>query len=704
MTTARSATRLVAAAALTALALATPPALAAPKPKAGAQTAATGGWDVRIRRDTFGVPHILGRTAADAAYGLAYAHCEDDFATLQESIFTSRGKLASIKGAAGLPSDDLFRLMDVDRILDARYESDLSPALRHILDGYAAGVNRYAALHPDKVLAGFTAVTGRDLAAATLFRGPTFYGLDGVFAQVATGKLPGLADERGSNAVALAPQRTSDHHTRVLFNSHQPFTGPFAWWEAVVESRDGWHVAGAFFPGTPFLLGGHNEHLGWAATVNHPDLVDVYRLVTDAEHPGQYRLDGAWKAFETRKVTLDVKGADGALSKVERTYLRSDHGPVLKAPSGAMFAVRYPTSGGARALAEYWAMNKASTMAEWKAALAMRALPSINYVYGDEKGNIGFVHNGIYAEKKEGVDWSKIAPGDRSDLIWTQTRPFSQTPQIWNPKSGFLFNSNNTPFKASDPEDDLKPANFPASMGLQTDMTNRAYRALETFGQDKAITPQAYLTYKYDTRYSDRSDERVWVKEVLAADAGGDKDFAAAQAALKAWDGAADYASRGQALVTLIWLQKRQHPEWSAVQAIKASTPMLIKAFGRVDPQWREVNRLRRGALDLPVDGGPDTFRALYAAPASDGRLVALNGDGYIMFMDWDTKGKLTSRSVHFFGSATLDSASPHYGDQSPLFAAHQSKPVLFTEAQLKGQVERDYRPGEEIAGKAPRS
>ena len=128
---------------------------------------------------------------------------------------------------------------------------------------------------------------------------------------------------------------------------------------------------------------------------------------------------------------------------------------------------------------------------------------------------------------------------------------------------------------------------------------------------------------------------------------------------------------------------------------VKGAIPLLKANYGRVDPKWGEVNRLRRGKLDLPVDGGPDTFRALYGRPDPDGRLHGVNGDCYIMWMDWDRNGKLSSKSIHQFGSATLDESSPHYADQSPLFAAHQTKPVWFTEAQLQGHVERDYRPGE---------
>ena len=648
-------------------------------------------YDVTIRRDTFGVPHVLGKTDADAAYGLGFAQAEDDFITIQESTFTSRGKLASIKGAEGVPSDTLLELMDVPGMLERGYERDLSPKVRRILDAYAAGVNRYAALHPEQVTAGLLPIRGRDIAAFTLFRGPTFYGLDGVFAQVATGKLPEIK-ESGSNGLAVGPARSADGHTRLLFNSHQPFTGPFTWYEAVVESGEGWHVAGSFFPGSPFLLGGHNAHLGWAATVNHPDLVDVFRLTMNPANPDQYRLDGKWRDLEKRTITIAVKQPDGSIKSVTREVLSSAHGPVLRSSQG-VFAIRYPTQGGVGQLGQYYAMNRASNMAQWKAAMAMQALPSINYLYADEKGNIGYLSNGLYPLRKDGPDWSGVVAGDRSDLIWTKVRPFAQSPQLWNPKSAWVFNSNNGPFHATDAKDDLNPANYPASMGIETHMTNRAWRALETYGADSQITAQEFDAYKYDLAYSLQSEEYAWVKAVVTADVGTDPDLVAAQAVLRAWDGQTDLRNRGAPLVAIIWLQRRINPDWTPIQMFKAAVPLIKGFYGRIDPEWGTVNRLRRGKLDLPVDGGPDVYRAIYGRPDMDGRLHAVNGDCYIMFVDWDAKGHLTSRSIHQFGSATQDTASPHYADQSPLFATHQTKPVWFTEAQLKGNIERTYRP-----------
>jgi penicillin amidase/acyl-homoserine-lactone acylase len=670
------------------------PAAAQPDASA-AKASASSGYNVRIRRDEFGVPHVLGRTDADAAYGLGFAQSEDDFVTVQETLMTSRGRQALLKGPDGAPSDTLFALLGVQATVDAGYERDISPHLRGVFEAYAAGVNRYAALHPEKVSPHFTPATGRDLVAFGVFRGPSFYGLEGVFVQAATGKLPLAAPGIGSNAVAVAPSRSADGHTRLLFNSHQPWTGPLTWYEAVVQSGQGWHVAGGFFPMNPFLLGGTNGHLGWGATVNHPKLHDVFRLTINPDNPNQYRLDGAWKELERGTVEVPVRQADGTVKTSTRETFRSVHGPVVKGPQG-VFAIRYPTRAGVRAVNQYWAMNRAKTLKEWKAAMQMQFIPSINYVYADKAGNIGYLSNGLYPLRREGaVDWSRVVPGDRSDLIWQDVRPFSASPQIWNPKSGWLFNANNTPFRATDPDSDLNPSDFPRSQQLQPveDMTNRGLRALEIYGPDKSITAEEFDAYKYDVAYSIHSDEFAWVKAVLAADAGADADLAAAQAALQAWDGKATFESRGTALVALMWLHRRRNAEATPLQMVQAAIPILKKGFGRVDPTWGEVNRIRRGKLDIPVDGGPDTFRALYGAIEPDGRLRGVNGDSFFMFMDWDRKGRLTARSIHQFGSATSLPDSAHYADQAPLFAAHRTKPVRFTEAELKGHVKADYSP-----------
>jgi acyl-homoserine-lactone acylase len=659
-------------------------------------------YHARIQRDHYGVPHISGPTDPDVAFGLGFAHSEDDFATIQEAALTARGQLAGVEGAKGAVTDYLVRLLKVHETVASQYDTVLPSDARAVLQAYADGVNYYAALHPDKVDRGLLPMTGQDVAAGFVFRTPFFYGLDHVIGQIMapppkapqTAMLASLPI--GSNGIAIAASKSADGATRLLVNSHQPYVGQVAWYEAVLDSGQGWHVAGGFFPGSPFMLHGHNAHLGWANTVNAPNLSTVYRLDVNPANPDQYRLDGQWKNFEKADAAIRIKIWGPLIWTVHRPLLWSVQGPVFSTDHG-VFAVRYAGMGEARQSLQYYRLNRAANRDEWLAAMRLQALPSINYIYADEKGNIGYVYNGEFPVRAEGRDWAQVQPGDRSDLIWHGYLPFEREPQIWNPTSGYVFNSNNTPFQATGAQDALKPENFNPSMGIQTGMTNRAYRVQETFGVDPAITDESFRAYKFDIAYSERSDFARQIAEVIQLDPGSDPDLSAAQALLKGWDRHTNIASRAAALAVLMGTEAAHsdsHPDVPPIEALRHAITTLKTHFGRIDPEWGEVNRIRRGALDLPIDGGPDTYRAVYGVAQANGTLTAAAGDTFIMFVTWDKTGALSSDSISQFGSATLDTHSPHYADQTPLFVAMKTKPVLFTAAQLAGNVEADYPPG----------
>ncbi|MBX3504925.1 MAG: acylase [Parvibaculum sp.] len=693
--------------------------LEAPQPADPAPLIArAGAYDVTIHRDEWGVPHVYGPRNVDVAFGIGYAHSEDDYATIQEVLIATRGQLAAVKGERAAVTDYLVNLMGIWETVEARYESDLSPEVRAVIEAYADGVNYYAALHPEKVIAGSLPVTGRDIAAGFMFKTPFFYGLDKTLIAVFEGRIgdsEGLSKEGvdaflpaktplpvGSNAVAVSPARSADGATRLLVNSHQPFTGPVAWYEAVLRSDEGWHVAGGFFPGSPFMLHGHNANLGWANTVNEPDLVDIYRLTINPDNDNQYMLDGEWRDFERRTATIRVDLWGPFWWTVDREVLRSEHGPVLRSPNGA-YAVRYAGLGEIRQVEQYFALDRAQNLSEWIEAMKLQALPSINYIYADRQGNIAYVYNAQFPDRKEGPDWSGILPGDDSSLIWRDYVPFDLVPKLYNPNSGFVYNANNTPFRASAANDNPKPDDFPARMGIQTDMTNRAMRLEETYGADRSITREAFHAYKYDLAYSEDSRVAEIVAELLALDAEDDAELAEAQEILRAWDRRTDIANRGAALAVrtaepVVTAEIRGETPPEAVTKLRETMSYLKTHFGRLDPEWGTVNRFRRGPVDLPVDGGPDILRAIYGFPVEDGTLTARGGDTLIMFVEWDRAGRLRSESIHPFGSATLDRSSPHYADQSPLFVGMETKPVRFTPEELEGHVEESYRPGARAA------
>ena len=674
--------------------------------------AAARGYEARIARDPYGVPHVRGARDADVAYGLAWAHCEDDFRTIQEVALATRGKLASANGIDAAPIDYLAQLLGAYADVVRRYERDVPADVKALAEGYAAGANHYAATHPEQTLRGLFPLTGADVVAGFAFKTPFFYGLDRTFVALFGDAPPSPPRERaarsllsgahviGSNAIAVAPQRSADGATRLLVNSHQPYTGPVAWYEVRVQSDAGWEMTGGVFPGSPVVLHGAGPTLGWANTVNLPDLADVYRLEIDPENPNRYRLDGEWRELEVGEAELDVKLLGRLHWTQRRETLRSAHGPVVRVPHGT-YAVRYAGMGELRQLEQLYRLNRARTFEEWQAAMRIFASPSINYVYADRAGHIAYVYNARLPQRAPGFDWRGILPGDRSELIWREQIAWDALPRVIDPRAGFVVNMNHTPFRATADGENPRPEDFAPEAGIETYMTNRGLRALELLGADASISAEDLRAYKYDKRYSRESEAQKIVSELLAAIPEDDAELGEAREILARWrlttDG--DDPSAALAIATALPIsmaRRRGEPPPEPLAALREAMRALRAHHGRLDPPWREVNRIRRGSLDVGMSGGPDVLRAVETDHiGDDGRFSAQTGDTLVLFATWQADGVQTIDTIHQFGSATLDASSPHYADQLPLFAAEHTKRVPLTEAELLAGGAKTYRPGE---------
>jgi acyl-homoserine-lactone acylase len=667
-------------------------------------TPPAGRYDVRILRDRWGVPHVLGRTDPDVAYGLAWAHAEDDFRTIQDSLLATRGTLASVYGRSWGPSDYLVHLLRVWEVVEAGYERDLSPEARALFEAYADGINHYAATHPREAIARLYPVRGRDLVAGTVHKMPLFFGLDVVLKQLMEPDQATTADAGagpqvlGSNAFAVAPRRSADGHTRLLVNSHQPWEGPAAWYEVHLRSDSGWEVAGGLFPGAPLVLHGHNRRLGWAHTVNFPDLVDVYELEIDPADPRRYRFDGGWRPLESRMVPVEVKLWGRLHWTFQRTAEWSVHGPVLRTPRGVV-ALRIAGTGEVRQLEQWYRMNRARSLPEWQAAMRMAALPMFNTVYADADGNIAYSYAAALPRRDPGLDWLRGLPGNTSALVWEDRVPFHELPSVVNPPAGFVQNCNNTPFQTTGGPGNPDPAAYAGTPGIETHMTNRALRALELLGGDESITREEFDAYKYDVTYAEHSEVARGWRRVLDAPAGDDTTLREALDVLRGWDrrAAADSPAAALALLALEPGHRNEElPDAATLAARLRKVALdLRRHFGTLAPPLPQVLRLRRGPVDLGLDGGPDLLHAFYARPADDGRWEVHAGDSLVMVVEWDAAGAVRSRSIHQFGASTGRPGSPHFADQAPLFARHEFKPVWLDEADIRANLEREYRPGE---------
>lgn len=669
-------------------------------------------YDARVIRDGYGVPHIFGKTDADASFGFGYAHAEDDWETIQDTLLAARGVSAQYQGKEAAPRDYLQDLFKVTEFVDRRFEAEVSPEAKAIAKAYADAMNLFGAEYPDRVLPGVLPVTDKDILAGFTWATPFFYRMDEYLADLftaedrpdvspysQTAQLP--MSVRGSNAFAVAPSRSADGHTRLIVNSHQPMTGPYAWYEAHLVSEEGLNTAGATFPGVPIMAQGVTPNLGWTHTVNRPDLVDIYALdVDNPKKPRQYKLDGEWRDFEVTQSKFRVKLWGPFSLPVTRDVLWSEHGPVLSPPHGH-YAIRFAGMGNMTALDQWYAMNKATNMQQWRDAVAINGVLSFNIVYGDKEGNIGTIYNAKMPRRIEGPAWDSVLPGDQSVLIWDDFKSTSELPQIWNPDCGWLFSANATPFALTDPACDNQRSDFSETMGIERRMTNRARRAISLFTADDSITREELLQYRADTKYDPESDLMRLVVELVGTPSD-DALVKQAQEILRNWNGDTTRDNRQAALAVITGMRAKGYEflddEEPPLEVLKRTAEDIIAAYGRIDPEWGTLNRLQRGDIDVALDGAPDVLRAIYAdrdGVSKTGVMNAFAGDTHIMVADWNPAGDLDLVTIHNYGSATLDKMSPHYADQVELFAAGGYKPMPMTLEQVLPLATRDYRPGQ---------
>jgi len=688
------------------------------KPNTAPFLAKAQSYDVEILRDGLGIPHVYGIKDVDTAFGLGYVQSEDDFSTLQSVVLATRGKLAAQIGSSAAQGDFVVQFMGVWDTVDAQYDSKVPVHIQQIAQAYADGINLYAAQNIEQVSRYLLPVNAKDVIAGFTFKNPMFYGFDKALGDLVNPDIPHEfarlpeADTAsvfnwqpaqhlpiGSQGIAIAPHRSADGLTHLLINSHQPLRGPVAWYEARLYSEEGWDMVGSTFPGAPLIVHGHNQHLGWSNTVNKPDLVDIYKLKINPENNNQYLLDGEWLEFETKTARMLVKLFGPIRWTFKRDIKMSQHGPVMETEQGA-FALRWAGMNEVRILEFMFDANKATNKTEFEAALALNAMPSINFVYADKDGNIAHYYNAKFPDRVEGWEWEKTLPGDRSELIWQGYRDFVSMPKTINPQSGMVYNANHPPWFSTDGDDDPKPEDFAPSMGIETFVTNRALQIESLLKEQESISFEALRAVKYDLSYHAESHQITRLKSWLAEQdiSSFEGNEAGGIRALQDWDLSThkDNTQSALAILTMAPIQKgRGAPTLSSdiSAAFTKAVSELAKHQGTVTVPHGQVFRLKQGDKNLAVSGGPDVLRAMYGSEMDEnGQIEITAGDGFMMFVAWDKDGVVQSQAVHQYGSATLDEDSVHFNDQMDIFVAQKERKVLLDRSELEAQATRRYR------------
>jgi penicillin amidase len=725
--------------------------------EAGESSAARRGGlarSVTIYRDTYGVPHIYGSTDAGVVFGLMYAQAEDNFWQLEEDYIHGLGRAAELYGEKDLAPQLLYRAFEVDRKAKEEYRQ-APPALRVLCDAFAAGVTYYLETHPDvkpRLLARFEpwfifaferGVPWSALAAAGVkpdevraampeigSKGPEVQGSK-VGAQDRTPQAAplhydnvGEPEEEGSNMWAISPARSATGRAMLLINPHVGFFGGGQRYEAHLHSKQGLNVSGFAILGTPYIRSGHNEFLGWSHTNNYADTADIYtEKFDDPNDPLAYRYGDGHRAATEWTDEVRIKTDQGMETRRFR-FRKTHHGPVVAIKDGQALTLRVAALDEGGKFAQRWAMAKARSLAQFREALARRALTGSNTIYADRKGNIFYVHGNAIPRRSAKFGWSKPVDGGNPETEWQGYHAFDELPQLTNPKTGFLQNCNSTPFMTT-AEGNPNKSDFPAYMAPEED-SPRARRSRQILSGTAKFTFEEWARAALDTTVETAENQvallaQEW-EQARTADPAWAARVAEAVAELRAWD----RVSRNTSVATTLYVRwqemvlrgrrsqrggaekKADDEPFSNLRALESVMKALETDFGNWRVPWGELNRLQRihtsGTMEqfsderasVPVPGAPGTLGVLFSfvprPEAGAKRRYGVSGNSYVSVVEFGKK--VRARSLLVFGQSA-DPKSPHFFDQAQLYSEQQLKPAWFELAEIKKHLERAYHPGQ---------
>jgi len=659
---------------------------------------------IEIIRDNYGVPHIYAPTDAEVAYGFAWAQAEDHFKLIQEGYLAGNGLLGKLIGLKGAGADFLTQLIQSEETVD-KYYNTLDEKFIALAEAFAEGLNAYSKKHPEEILE-------KKLFPLTVKKLLRYTQLQLFISNEADKLVSGIVnnslswpykieeDSKGSNFIAVSRNRTGSDETFLAINTHQPLEGPTSWYEAHLVSKEGTNIIGAAFPGTPCILTGANEYLGWTHTVNYPDKADVFALQMHPKKKDVYLVDGKPYKLEKFKAKLTVKFL-GINIPIKKKFYKSIYGPTLKNKTG-VYSVRTPSTTNITAIEQWWKMNKATNFSEFYEALEMKALPGYNIGYADRNDTIFYISNGKIPIRAKGYDWTDVVPGNTKETLWDSYYDIKDLPQVVKPKSGFVYNANHSPFKSSSEADNPIAENFAKEINFETYDNNRSTRLLKLLEEEERIDYKRFKRIKYDHQlptplqynYMDLNP----LFDMKVADY---PEVSTLLTDIQNWDritnptsyGAGAYASLYYQLTPFYYQlgKDRVFTKEALYEALKITKAHLKTYFNAERIQLGEFQKLVRGDKELPIFGLPDVVTAMRGQPYKDGKIKITHGESYIGLVRF-TPNKTYFESVISFGNSRRPE-SPHYTDQMELYSNFETKTMSFDRSDVMKTAKRVYAP-----------
>ena len=659
--------------------------------------------NIDIVRDQFGIPHIFGKTDAEVAYGLAWANAEDDFNTIQEAYLAGNAMLSNYIGLKGAPADFITQFIGSKELIDEKI-GEISNDYLKVISAYAQGLNSYAEKNPDKVLYKklFPITPKMMMMYSQLQLFISNQGADWAGRILNNDTQDDYLDQNltGSNVIAMNSNKTDNGETFLAINTHQPLEGPTSWYEVHLNSEEGTNIIGTLYPGTPHILIGVNENLGWSHTVNYPDKTDVFKLrMVDNK---KYIVDGEEYELEKLKAKIHIKIL-GIPIKINRKYFKSIYGPTLKNKLG-YYSIRTPTFFNVRALEQWWRMGKSKNFTEFYNTLKMKQIPGFNIGYADKYDTIFYISNGIIPKRAEGFNWKGIVPGDTKKTLWTDYYDIEDLPQVIQPKAGFIYDANHSPFKSTSAEENPKEEDYSERMGYETYDNNRSTRLIELIESYDKISYEDFKDIKYDNSFPTKfnySFMDISVIENLTIDP--NNDLFEILDIIQKWNRKTDIYSQGAGVYGVLYYQLIRNyrneiqtnnntvSEETLLSAMVDTNSYLIDNFGSINITLGDFQKLVRGDKELPIWGLPDVITAMSSRPYKDGKREVNQGESYIGLVRFNERGPILESVISYGNSDNPN--SDHYTDQMELYSKFKTKKMTFDKENIYREAKSIYNP-----------
>lgn len=688
-----------------------------------------------IIRDDFGVPHIYGKTDADAVFGLLYAQCEDDFKRVERNYIWAIGRLAEVEGEEALYSDLRARLFMTREEAVAQYES--SPEwLKKLCVAFADGVNYYLHTHPEvtpRLLTRFEpwmpmyfseGSIGGDIERVSTARIRAFYENRQSLSlnEYGNGLLhpDPYAEPRGSNGFAISGDLTESGNAMLLINPHTSF---YFRGEVHAVSEEGLNAYGAVTWGQFFVYQGFNEKTGWMHTSTYTDVIDEF-VETTEERDGKlmYKYGDEWRPVGISEVTLKYKEGDTLKSKTFPLY-RTHHGPITHMIDDKWVATALMWEP-VKALSQSYIRTKQDGYEGFREMMNIRTNSSNNTVYADAEGNIAYFHGNFIPVRDTQFDYSQPIDGSNPATDWQGLHPVSEAITLLNPPNGWIQNCNSTPFTAAGAYSP-KVEDYPYYMSINRE-NFRGIHAIKLLSDRNGYTLDKLIETAYDPYLP--AFEALIPGLVAAYDRFSPKDPAldAPIDVLRNWDFRTSAGSVAMSLAHFYgmhYLHNGEAPEGingidryryfgsgsppaERLAMFKATFDQLTADFGQWDTPWGEINRFQRldGAIDLHFDDAKPSLPvglasgrwgalASYGARAYDTkRIYGTSGNSFVAVVEFGDKVKAKSLLA---GGQSGDPASPHFYDQAQRYVDMQFKEVAYYREEVEQRAEETYHPGQ---------